>query len=99
MTTSIECVSSGVLVDPRPAGNVRSAICPACGQVVSIGGWPERYLTHREPPESAGVSGESRAVSPDVRPNGVHTTGASTTPAPPAEPPPYVARFTGLGAS
>lgn len=52
--TSIECVGSGVLVDPPPTPDTERATCPACGQVTPVGGWPLRYLVHREPAESPG---------------------------------------------
>lgn len=46
---SIECVGTGILVDPSPPPETERATCIACGQVVPVGGWPKRYLLHREP--------------------------------------------------
>lgn len=51
--TTIECVASGVLVDPAPADDARHAVCPACGVLTWVGGWPVRFLAHREPGERA----------------------------------------------
>lgn len=44
----IDCVASGVLVDPRPPLQALDTICPACGARVMIGGTisAPRYANH-----------------------------------------------------